>query len=109
MNLGVLLKFNQEVTAGMNSPSVTSLISHSRLLIWKKLANTCKAVKSRLWVDHVLVATGLCRCTFAIPMVISSNSLFGKSSSCSNQKGGGALHCRLMNDGMLTRLFRLHT
>src|SRR6266581_4242839 len=61
-----------------------------------------------LSIGHVthfaLVATGLCRCIFLILMVISSNSLFGKSSSYSNQKGGGALHYhRLVNDGILAR------
>src|SRR6266436_3483130 len=51
-------------------------------------------MKSRLWVDLALAVMGLYRCTSVIRMVISSNSLFGKSSSCLKQKGGGALHCR---------------
>src|SRR5437660_3093429 len=32
--------------AQVNYPLVTSLISHSRLLIWKKLVNTCKPMIS---------------------------------------------------------------
>src|SRR5260370_34973261 len=51
-------------------------------------------MKSRLWVGLALAVMGLYRCTSVIRMVISSNSLFGKSSSCLKQKGGGALHCR---------------
>src|ERR1700693_2704752 len=51
-------------------------------------------MKSRLWVGLALAVTGLYRCTSVIRMVISSNSLFGRSSSCLKQKGGGALHCR---------------
>src|SRR6266487_1743024 len=97
MNLDALPRYNLGVTASLNSPLVTLLILLLRSRTLKKPASTCKPMISRLWAVLVLAVMGLCRCTFAIPMVISSSCLFGRSSYYSNQKGGGALHCcRLM-------------